>query len=56
MTHAYKCDRCGELYEDYEGYIIFAFSNPHPLSGDKQDLCFDCSNTLQSWWNDDVEL
>jgi hypothetical protein len=23
--------------------------------GDKQDLCFDCQNTLKSWWEGDIE-
>jgi hypothetical protein len=56
MSKAFKCDRCGELYEGYEGYVKFTFAKPDPKSGKKQDLCYDCKQSLHSWWKGDVEL
>lgn len=46
---AYKCDRCGKLFERYDGqatsnFFIMAF-NQHCL-----DLCPDCNDKLQEWF------
>lgn len=49
---AYKCDRCGKLFEKYKGQGTHEFfnitRNPN-ISGDCLDLCPDCNAELQAW-------
>lgn len=48
----YKCDRCGELFEGYEGQGTSVFFNvtTDPCStGSCLDLCPDCNVELQRW-------
>ena len=46
---AYKCDRCGKLYESYD----FAANDFHIVQtrrdGTAWDLCLDCHIELQEW-------
>lgn len=52
--NAFKCDRCGKLFEDYQerkmegNYRIIPNKNgfAHSL-----DLCKDCNSSLQDWAN-----
>lgn len=48
---AYKCDRCGKLYEPYDfvnnGFHIVQQRH----NGTAWDLCFDCHEELQEWMN-----
>ena len=49
---AYKCDRCGKLFEKYEGQGTRKFYNitTDPCSiGYCLDLCFKCNDELQEW-------
>lgn len=49
---AYKCDRCGKLFEKYEGQGTSNFFNitlnPY-MSDNCLDLCPDCNVELQAW-------
>ena len=49
---AYKCDRCGVLFEDYNSRkskeIYNITINPN-MSGCCLDLCKTCSDELQEW-------
>lgn len=47
MSKAYKCDRCGELYEPY-GLPKYEVRKTG-LSGQCMDLCSDCADTLEKW-------
>lgn len=49
---AYKCDRCGKLFEKYDLQGTFSFLNitRNPcMSGNCLDLCPDCNAELQEW-------
>lgn len=49
---AYKCDRCGKLFERYElqGTPEFFNITRNPnRSGDCLDLCPNCNAKLQDW-------
>jgi hypothetical protein len=57
MGKAYKCDRCEELFGDYQGYVKFGFSKTHTDQDKKQDLCFDCQKSLRTWWkNNEIDI
>lgn len=49
---AYKCDRCGVLFEDYvsrkSAEIYNITTNPN-MTGRCLDLCKTCSDELQEW-------
>lgn len=49
---AYKCDRCGKLFEEYKGQGTADFfnisRNPH-MSDNCLDLCPNCNAELQEW-------
>ena len=49
---AYRCDRCGKLFEKYKGQGTPEFfnitRNPN-ISGDCLDLCPNCNAELQTW-------
>lgn len=48
---AYKCDRCGKLYESYN-FTDNAFHIVQKrYNGTAWDLCFDCHIELQEWMN-----
>lgn len=56
MSKAYKCDRCGKLYEGYK----VAPKDMMQLYADckSQDLCKECHYDLKSWFlrhNEEVE-
>lgn len=55
---AYKCDRCGKLFEKYKNQGTSEFYNitRDPCSsGDCLDLCPNCNAKLQDWVaNDDA--
>lgn len=60
MSKAYKCDRCGKLYESYKYQKTSEFFNitrtPN-ISGNCLDLCPKCNAELQSWVaNDTVQV
>lgn len=55
MSEAYKCDRCGKLYEEYGGktliksgntYNQVGFSKRNALRCEWKDLCPDCMDKL----------
>lgn len=49
---AYKCDRCGKLFEKYEfqGTISFYNISTNPnMTGCCLDLCKNCNDELQEW-------
>lgn len=49
---AYKCDRCGNLFETYKGQGTARFFNitRNPsYTGQCLDLCPKCNAELQSW-------
>lgn len=49
---AYKCDRCGKLFEPYKYQKTSNFlnitRNPN-ITGDCLDLCPNCNAELQEW-------
>lgn len=52
MSHAYKCDRCGALYErNIELYIHkhYICLENHPYSDTEIDLCPNCQVELEKW-------
>lgn len=49
---AYKCDRCGKLFEKYEGQgtrMFYAITTDLCSSGNGLDLCPKCNDELQEW-------
>ena len=56
---AYKCDRCGMLFEEYRGQGSSEFFNVtrNPkFASDCLDLCPNCNEKLQEWVaNNNVE-
>ena len=49
---AYKCDRCGKLFERYEGQgtgMFYNITTDPCRSGFCLDLCFECNDELQKW-------
>lgn len=62
MGRAYKCDRCGKLYdlstEDEDNYGVctlkrqaWTADNIEYIPDRKLDLCPDCCNELDEWMN-----
>lgn len=45
---AYKCDRCGLLFEDKVKYQKYSIANSITRNH-YYDLCFDCSIGLEKW-------
>lgn len=60
MSKAYKCDRCGKLFEKYnfQGTSEFYHVTRNPnFSCDCLDLCPKCNAELQEWVaNDTVQV
>lgn len=58
MAKAYKCDRCGKLFEKYKYQGTSEFfnvtRNPN-FSNDCLDLCPNCNAELQEWVANDKE-
>lgn len=50
--NAYKCDRCGKLYEKQEKSSIFNVTKKIFVLGTayQQDLCSECAKSLEEWW------
>ena len=50
---AYKCDRCGKLFEKYKNQGTAEFfnitRNPCALGDSLLDLCPNCNDELQEW-------
>lgn len=49
---AFKCDRCGALYEDYlnrKSAEIYHITTTPNMTGGCLDLCKTCSDKLQKW-------
>lgn len=44
---AYKCDRCGQLFENKASYEKYVIKN-HIYNG-FFDLCEECQNELEEW-------
>lgn len=56
MAKAYKCDRCGEYYEQRKeekgDFGIFEIiSTAGILAPDEKDMCPACQKELAEWWN-----
>lgn len=52
MSRAYKCDRCGKLFEKYKCQGTSEFFNVTRnlnITGECLDLCPKCNAELQSW-------
>ena len=58
MSNAFKCDRCGTLYERYEGievvsggykYNILSISNKFGVTSMDYDICPECMKSLVEW-------
>lgn len=55
---AYKCDRCGKLFEKYkyQGTSEFFHITRNPcMTGNCLDLCPNCNSELQEWVANDKE-
>ena len=54
---AYKCDRCGQLFENknLKG-IKFHITTDLCSTGGGLDLCNDCSKELQKWMKTGVKI
>ena len=55
---AYKCDRCGKLFEKYKNQGTSEFFNitRNPcITGNCLDLCPNCNAELQEWVANDKE-
>lgn len=53
MSSAYKCDRCGRLYEhDFQLYLhsYYISKDCHPQEDLKLDLCPTCQKSLENWF------
>lgn len=59
MSIAYKCDRCGKLYECYDEKamqyankpMIFTCSTSIHKHDHSADLCENCYESFMEWWN-----
>lgn len=59
MSIAYKCDRCGKLYENYNEKIvqysgkpmIFTCSTSIAKHDHSADLCKQCFESFMEWWD-----
>lgn len=47
--NAYKCDRCGKLYEKEARSILYV-KRITTGNGQWQDLCPECTKSLDKWW------
>lgn len=58
MSKAYKCDRCGKLFEHYRYQVTnFYVTRNANFAIDRLDLCPKCNAELQSWVaNDTVQV
>ena len=66
MGRAYKCDRCGKLFESKDpGDIHREVDNKHfsisvkRVSDDllvRQDICDDCKTAFLKFWRNDVAV
>ena len=55
---AYKCDRCGKLFEKYEGQgtrMFYSITADICGRGNGLDLCPNCNAELQAWVTNDKE-
>ena len=54
---AYKCDRCGKLFEKYncQGTANFFSITRNPCMSGCLDLCPNCNAELQEWVANDKE-
>lgn len=52
---AYKCDRCGALYEQDWGITGRYYITRNPMCVNCLDLCPKCDKELQAWFNEFVE-
>lgn len=49
--NAYKCDRCGKLYERQGKSSIFNVTKRDSCYGTyQQDLCPECAEALEKWF------
>ncbi len=53
MSNAFKCDRCGKLFEmkcsEKEKRNLYLVTNPYNQNSE-HDLCNDCYTELSNWW------
>lgn len=53
MAKAFKCDRCGDLYEEKQisnsGLCVGKMD--YPCSFKPYDLCYACRAYLEVWWS-----
>lgn len=55
---AYKCDRCGKLFEKYDGQgtrRFYSITTDTCRTGCYLDLCPNCNDELQAWVANDKE-
>lgn len=48
-TYGYKCDRCGEVYDDIEPSCQIDFRYPSLADSPTADLCYGCTRRLKEW-------
>ncbi len=50
--NAYKCDRCGKLFEKSTDSIFGIDKRTSVYRADwkPQDLCTECKKSLEKWW------
>lgn len=57
MSDAYKCDRCGRMFEA-RGFINYITVVPTSRNGytllekASGDMCDECSESFEEWWNE----
>lgn len=55
MSKAYKCDRCGKLFEEYQkpknGFVIWRAHKEH-YAEPERSLCPECQKSLIDWWKE----
>ena len=57
---AFKCDRCGNLYEGYTEKVKSFYINRSPVTYYPLDLCPECNKELKDWFeekeNEEIEV
>ena len=51
MAKAYKCDRCGKLFERSLLPEIGVFTDAYRIKDNKLDFCPECQQYLEDWLN-----
>lgn len=55
MAKAYKCDRCGDLFDGEkrkDDIEVWKMNWRTPYNPKGQDLCLKCYESFERWWTD----